>query len=218
MAITPDASSSGTSNSASTLNVSHTCTGSNLKLFVMLNIGGQNISSVTYNGVAMTQIGTTIALAGKCAMYYLDSPATGAHNITVTLGGLDIIEVVGQSYAGCASGLDNSTQGSENNASDTLPLTLTPVANGCWVVIGVGASNLGDIAAGNGSTTLRISASSLVQAAGIGDTNAAVIPAASTTLALKSNSGTSQIAGFIASFAPNTPPVSPSGFFFLTSR
>lgn len=58
MAIAFDATTTSSLGSAVTsITFSHTCTGSNRILFVCTaNNGGANVTGVTYNGVAMTNI------------------------------------------------------------------------------------------------------------------------------------------------------------------
>lgn len=76
---------------ASTLTWSHTCTGSSLALFVAVgNIGNAaaTISGVTYNGVSMTQLWVADQSGGveaKGGGFILINPATGAHNVVITL-------------------------------------------------------------------------------------------------------------------------------------
>ena len=75
-----------------TATVSHTCTGSDRILFVQAisNDDGDTVTGVTYNGVAMTKIGSSVGVppAGSSSnflsMWYLIAPATGANNVVVT--------------------------------------------------------------------------------------------------------------------------------------
>jgi hypothetical protein len=89
MAIAFDAASSSNGSGAS-LTWAHTCTGSNLVLIVGVSVDtGHTVSGITYNAVAMTQVpGGTVATANiRSYLYYLVGPATGAHDIVVSLGG-----------------------------------------------------------------------------------------------------------------------------------
>jgi hypothetical protein len=89
MALAFDAASTAKiSNNATTITWSHTCTGSELGLLVGVsyrNDVAQTITGVTYNGVAMTSVGT-IANGGTVAVdiWKLSAPASGAHNVVVT--------------------------------------------------------------------------------------------------------------------------------------
>ncbi|GAC1603610.1 MAG: hypothetical protein NVS3B29_08400 [Candidatus Saccharimonadales bacterium] len=84
-------SSSNTANTATSLTWSHTVgAGANL-LMVGFSYNAGTISSVTYNGVAMTQKSTVTNGTSITAMYYLVSPATGANNVVITLGSANSI-------------------------------------------------------------------------------------------------------------------------------
>lgn len=90
MALAVDAIASGTG-TGSSLTFSHTCAGVNRLLIVWVSYfdSADTISSVTYNGVAMTAIPSGSAANGnyKIAGYYLIAPATGANNVVVTFSG-----------------------------------------------------------------------------------------------------------------------------------
>ena len=94
MAIVFDAKSSGASkgwsqNSPVTLTISHTCTGSNLILWVAVQLyqdtaGNGSITTATYNGVALTKYVEKTTVSLYTALYYLIAPAAGTHNIVMT--------------------------------------------------------------------------------------------------------------------------------------
>src|SRR6478752_2205791 len=67
----------------STISWSHTCTGSNRYLVVFFNINGRIPTTVTYNGVAMTQL-ATVATRNSC--FGLINPATGSNTIAASWG------------------------------------------------------------------------------------------------------------------------------------
>lgn len=90
LAITQDAVSNGATSSlgASSLTVAHTVgTGANAILIVEYSTRGTTSpTSITYNGVALTQLsaisnGTVVT----SEIWYLKAPTTGTHNIVVTL-------------------------------------------------------------------------------------------------------------------------------------
>src|SRR5438067_591060 len=111
MAIGFDASSGGFVNTSGPLTISHTCGGSNriLLVGVEISVGGETVTGVTYNSVAMTQInlqdlnGSTFR---NTYLFYLIAPATGANNIVVSASG-----GTGNIYAAAASytGVDQSS-------------------------------------------------------------------------------------------------------------
>ncbi len=90
MAIAFDAKSN---NSSGATTWSHTCTGSNLVLVVLVaqTTGSTAITGVTYNGISMTQ-SQNVVDGYNFATFYLVNPSTGTHTVSVshntTTGGL----------------------------------------------------------------------------------------------------------------------------------
>src|SRR5688500_5561977 len=93
-----DAEEWNESGAGDTLTKAHTCTGSDLILFIgFATYNGTLVTThastvPTYNGVAMTKIGNGLSsnLEGNfqaTEMWYLDDPATGANNIVVVMSG-----------------------------------------------------------------------------------------------------------------------------------
>jgi len=103
MAIAFDATSSGSSGGASSITFAHTCTGSNRVLFVTV-IGEviPSITGVTYAGVAMTQVGSSVSGGGSRSihLFYLDNPASGANNVVVSSSPSGFMSAVSSSYTG----------------------------------------------------------------------------------------------------------------------
>src|SRR3990170_1495808 len=84
------ASESIISTAANTSTKAHTCTGANRVLEVAVairqSVSGQTVSGISYNGVALTLVdAATIAGELRAELWRLIAPATGAHNIVVTL-------------------------------------------------------------------------------------------------------------------------------------
>lgn len=86
MAIAVDAVSTGSQDSGVSFTWSHTCTGSNLLLLVSVVVpSAVTITSVTYNAVSMTSVGSADnASGGKVQIFRLINPATGANSVVVT--------------------------------------------------------------------------------------------------------------------------------------
>jgi methionine-rich copper-binding protein CopC len=132
------------------------------KLIVQVSAEGQNVDSITYRGVALSQ-----AAAGtgrNRGIYYLDNPFTGgAANLTVTLGeGISNGIAVGViSVSGAAPGDATAAMA---NATSSVTLSV-PVA-GCLVVCGY-ASN------GNGTITPPSGHTAIYNSTNIGSANAA---------------------------------------------
>lgn len=93
-ALAVDVHGKGTADIASSQTTSATLGASATQLFVGVAWGGstdRTISSVTWNGVTMTEIikkNTGAGLNHHSAVYGLTSPATGTHNIVVTFSGI----------------------------------------------------------------------------------------------------------------------------------
>ena len=91
MALAHDADSYSSGAEISTLTWQHTCTGADLILVVGVDTFTYlaPISGITYNGVALTKIDAQQDAVGYCRseLWYLVAPATGTHDIVVTLGG-----------------------------------------------------------------------------------------------------------------------------------
>ena len=96
----------------------------------------------TFNGVAMTQVGSTIVGAAECTaeLWYLSNPSIGTYNVSVPNSGATTVTVIASSYVNAsASGaiLDNSW--STNTTTANPSLTAVGVANGvCVNVFGSG--------------------------------------------------------------------------------
>jgi hypothetical protein len=165
MAIAADATSQSALQSFPNLTVtwSHTCTGADRCLFVTgfgnAGGGGYNISGMTYNGVAMTEIARVQVPSDRwIGMYYLAAPATGANNIVMTVvdpPAPDAFAGLAASYTGVhqVSPIDSFNTATASATSITPSTTV--VGSDCWLVMGLKTDG-GDPAAGTG-TTDRIS-------------------------------------------------------------
>ncbi len=161
MAIAIDATSQGVGNPVSSITVSHTCTGANLFLAVLVNIAqGDLIVSITYpkgaTPTALTLANKTSPNGGAGAelyLYYMVAPDTGANNIVVVVTGTDAVRVAAASYTGVSQGaIDSSNTGVGN--SGTLTAATTVVASSCWLV-GAGYSDTGVTLVAGAQTFVR---------------------------------------------------------------
>ncbi len=103
--------------------------------FVLGDIAGDNLSSLTYNAVGMTNAVKLQYPTDRWAyMYYLPAPATGTNNMVQT--GLTYRELGFINYTGCSqTGQPDSTNSSFNAGSTTTcTITTTVVAANCWIV------------------------------------------------------------------------------------
>lgn len=143
------ASNSGYQTAAATYTWNHTCTGSNRWLAVgisMLSVAGSSVSSITYNGVALSLIDARASVSGavRAELWGLANPASGTNTISVTLSAaLDSI--------GNATSLVNVNQSlpteAANDASATnvgaadATVDVTTVTDQDWVIDCVASSD-----------------------------------------------------------------------------
>lgn len=213
MAVAYDTVSAGGFTAATTspvLTFSHTCTGTNLVLIAIPNsgsatVGDDNISGVTYNGVAMTRFEykDVITNCGSLYAYYLINPATGAHDVVmtgVTRGANYRIYGRAVSYTGVdqTSPIDAHTNNSQL-ATNTFNTSLSSVNDNCWhVEASISANNTQS--AGTGTTQRGDSSASGI---GVYDANSAKTPAGSVTLQ-QTDTGTPN---WISIMFTLTPPI-----------
>lgn len=218
MAIAFDAASTGRKNANDTaaLTVAHTCTGTDLILWVGVAAGqGDLISTVTYNGVAMTQAvkkTSTNSNTNYLYLYYLINPATGANNIVVTPSGSTYLELCAASYTGAKqSGQPDNTASAENNASTTsMTATLTPVVSNCWAVTYGGLQRA--LTAGTGVT--QRGSSGALWGTALGDSNGTISGSTSQTWTF-SAIATGNQSQVMASFAPSVASTTPASTLLL---
>ena len=203
MAIAFDTATDGGHTTGASLTFAHTCTGSNLFLVVgIFYVAGANdISSVTYNGVAMTQAIKGPAESGGrfTYIYFLANPSSGANNVVITpsASGNDLFGV-SASYTGAiqSSSVADSTN-SNSSGSGNASVAVTTVADNCWVT-GVWRNSGTSSTAGSG-TTVRKTIAATSDSVGICDSNTNVSPPAAYTLNVN---GTAPWGMSGASFAP----------------
>jgi hypothetical protein len=152
MAIALDAATPHKSSAdVSATSFSHACTGSDLSLVLVIGwldtsrSSGPTVSSVTYNGVALTfraraqQLFAGNAQALTCEVWTLDNPATGSNTVAITIsetgGAGREIYAAALSYTGANNGV-GSTVGTATGSSTTPSVTFTTEAAGSWIVGG----------------------------------------------------------------------------------
>jgi len=136
MAISFDASSHDKDSDVSSLTFSHTVgSGSNRILVVGIynKSGGDLVTSVTFNGTALTRLGTASGGSlNQGYLYYLLNPDTGTHNIVVTLSGeTTALHAAAASFFGVDS-LDNLDTDSGTNGYRSL--SISGLGSGDWCV------------------------------------------------------------------------------------
>jgi hypothetical protein len=166
----------------SSVTFSHTCTGSNLILFVASH-SSTTTSGVTYNGAAMTKITQkTLGSGAELSLWYLIAPSTGAHNVVATgSGGAPTVSAWSASYTGVQQRSQPDASGVAGPTTSTsFSQSLTSVADNCWAIwAGFTASGSTDTAGSN--TVLRVQDIALVGLF-LADTGAAKTPAGTDTM------------------------------------
>lgn len=180
MALTPDATSTGTkqTNDTNQLTVAHTCSGSNRYLIVGISASrGDRVSGVTYNGVSMTQLVKAADTAGNnnyLYFYGLVAPATGSNNIVVSVSSSSELELCAASYTDVKQTGQPDATASANNASTTsISSSITVVNNGSWVVTYAGLQRA---VTASTNVTSRVANPGTGWSTRLGDSNGGVSP------------------------------------------
>lgn len=212
MAIAFDSSTnSGAKTNVSSFSWNHVCTGNNLLLVVGINsytalANDRTVSSVTYNGVLMTQIDTirNDFTGNRATLFYLINPSTGSNTISVTMA--DTTEnVLGGaiSYTGVKQSGQPDAYNTGKGNSTPASVSVTTNADNCWVVSTI--SSGGTTIAGGQTERWNV-----VLATGRGggsDTNGPKTPAGSQEMTWTITGGAQYWAEVVASFAPIPPPI-----------
>ncbi len=134
-------SDSGYQTAQSTYSWNHTCGGTDRYLRVgisMLSVAGSSVSSITYNGVALSLLRAKASVSGavRAELWELVAPAIGTHSIAVTLSAsLDsigtAISLNGVHQTSPSEGAADATATNVGAADATV--NVTTVADNDWV-------------------------------------------------------------------------------------
>ncbi len=141
-----NASSAQSADGASSLTFAHTVN-SNANGVLFVGIGYYDstitVASVTYGGAGLTFIrrDASVAAAGiKNEIWYLKAPATGAHNVVVTMTGALGAQVHINAGGISVTGVDQSNPLAAHNGAGSTTIgtvasvTVTTAVDGCWVL------------------------------------------------------------------------------------
>jgi hypothetical protein len=205
MAIAFDAVTDGYANSTS-VSFAHTCTGSDRFLVVGIKLYGDNdITGVTYNGVAMSHIATALMLSegNRAVLYGLTAPATGANNVVISRTSSNHIVATAASYTGVnqtgqpeASGTD-----ADSGAAQTTPAATVVSADAWLVAVGV-ASFQGAGFEGKAGTTMRLDNNELLAGIQAAFDSNGVVATGSQSLGFGIVGTNADLAGVVAVLAP----------------
>lgn len=208
MAIAFDAAVDGGNTTGTSRTYSHTIGAVATPILVVCFLGDNviggfdDITSVTYNAVAMTFvgkfIGPNIANSRFLYVYIMQNAPTGAHNVVISCTNSHFLCAVSVSYSGgaTASQPDNSQVFSNPTTASSNTTSLQTLEDNCWVITCDGGSNL---AAGAGST-LRVQGAAFLEPA-IFDSNAVKNPAG--FYSMNTTSGGSNSVHIMLSIAPS---------------
>lgn len=129
--------SGGRNLSTTSVTLSHTCTGSDRILLVGVHTetSVDQISGVTYAGVAMTRVGTVLTTGSeRDYLYILVAPATGANNIVVSASSTAIISCSSVSYTGARQSSQPDASGTNTATTTAFTVSVTTTVNQCWLV------------------------------------------------------------------------------------
>lgn len=120
---------------ATSLTYAVDCTGADI-LLVGFSMTVGTVSSITYNGVAMTLAVSNTALANRdFFLYYLVAPSSGSNNVVITPSASSLIRSCAVAYSGASSTGQPDVTGSNTQGSNTVVSTaVTTVADNCFVV------------------------------------------------------------------------------------
>jgi hypothetical protein len=171
------------------------------------------ITGVTYNGQAMTLIGkqtSNEASGGRYEyLFYILAPATGTHNVVISLSGSEVIYATVATYSGVKQTTPDASTTNSAAGATSVTTTLTTVADNCWTFL-TGRTNQTQTA-GTGCTARGTTNGD--GGYNLYDSNGAVTPAGSHGMTITTAS--SSFYGMVmASFAP-APPAPINGNFFL---
>lgn len=167
---------------ATSLTAAHTCTGADRALvvgFFETYTGSPNSCSVTYDGVAMTEIGAAIQCPGDrwIHCFLLLNPSAGTHNVVINAGSADAIEAIAASWTGAnGSGQPDAHTTNSASSSGNINTSLTTIADNCWTILLVKNHN-GAASAGTGSSLVLTSGDLHIY-----DSNGVVHPAGSNSM------------------------------------
>lgn len=170
---------SATLNYASGTTFSHTCSASATILWVLTK-SASSVTAITYNGVAMTQAGH-VTSTYDVQMFYLVSPASGAHTVAITSAGSVGAASASYTNARITSVPDVASTG-HNQAAAVATETITPVSDLCWAIMGTADLGAAAPTVGAGSTSRAIP--SAASAMGLFDSGGPITPPGSYSMSV----------------------------------
>lgn len=113
-------------------------------LVSLLDVAGDTVTGVTYNGVAMTQLGKVAAATTRYTyMYGLANPTTGTNDIVATRSsGTSVFGFGAINLSGASQTTSPVDASATNNVTSATPsIDLTTVADNAAVIVGASTLN-----------------------------------------------------------------------------
>lgn len=135
-----------------------------------------NVTGITYNGVAMTRaVGKWGGGHGECSfLYYLSSPATGSNNVVISFSSTCTADYGIASYTGVTTSSPiDGTFSAFHTAGSTYTETITTATDNCWMVVFIGLQR------GSTASTNSTQRSGVSGGGNLFDSNSAITPAGS---------------------------------------
>lgn len=183
----------------------HTCSGKNRLLIVgCFGSGADQITSITYNGIAMQRVDLIQQPSDRFMyIYTLINPPEGAHDVVVSASASIAISGKSVSYTGVRPYplVDVKVKGTLTGQI-AFSQTLTPTKKNCWTFLIVKTGSASQIRAKTGCV-MRASGNDL----GLFDSNGVIDPIAPKTMEVERGAGNaSNWGGIMISFAPVNAP------------
>lgn len=218
MAIAFDATTTFTYNAtaATSRNYNHTCSGTDRILFVATvnNGSGVTMSSCTYAGVSMTNLGNVVnANNSNITLWWLVNPASWSNSIVFTASASCNLHSKCISYTGAKqSGLPDASSTGWPTTTTSYSQSVTTVADNCWAVMVWCAMSWLAITAWS-NTNIRSPIEVSLAWMFMADTNSAKTPAWTDTMTITSSS--QAYTWVMVSFAPAVAAPATTPAFFL---
>lgn len=163
------------------------------------------VTGVTYGGVAMTKVATLAPNASGSNRYeyvfVLFNPASGSNNVVVSASSSSFLAAQAESLINVSpAGVDANNSGNSGTTQASFTLSVTTVADRCWLIGFFKAGVVTTIGAG-ASTTARV-LNNAVYLAMLADSNGVLTPAGSHSLIATMTSPSGNMGGIIVSFKP----------------
>jgi hypothetical protein len=98
-------------------------------------------TAITYNDVSMTRARRDIYNTGigyylETSIWLLHAPTSSAHNVVITQSGATFVRSIAASYTGCnQSSTADAVNGTTGTGAGTKTVSVTTVADNCWVAV-----------------------------------------------------------------------------------